>query len=56
MFHVKKTKSLPLHLVKSNSKSLSTSCLHNRAELPPSFFLLISISKETISDSDEEME
>ena len=56
VFHAKRTKSLPLHLVKSNSKSLSTSCLHSRAELPPSFFLLISISKETISDSDEEME
>jgi hypothetical protein len=38
VFHVKRTKSLPLPLVKSNSKSLSTSRLQCHAKLPHFFF------------------
>lgn len=63
MLHVRRTKSQPLHPEKNSSKSLSLtrSIFTAMLNVPLFFFFLnlsflTSISKETISDSDEEME
>jgi hypothetical protein len=62
VLHEKRTTSRPLRPGKSNSKSLNAQPVVSacRAERASPLFLyvpfLASISKETISDSDEEME